>query len=103
MSKGLFVVRATITRDKDAAFNAWYDTEHVPQLLRYKGALSAHRYRKLIGDDQYQYMAVYEFISEAVLLAFLQSQELQDLRAEYNKRFGAVSESVAQAWVQISP
>ena len=32
MAVGLFVVRATITKDKEAAFNTWYDTEHVPQV-----------------------------------------------------------------------
>ena len=103
MAVGLFVVRATITRDKEAAFNAWYDKEHVPQVLRYVGAVSARRYKKTMGDDKYQYMAVYEFASEAIFEEFLKSDALKDLRAEYDKHFGSVSERVGQGWVQVYP
>ncbi len=103
MAIGLFVVRATITKDKEEAFNTWYNDEHVPQVLRYDGALSAKRFKKLMGDDKYQYMAVYEFSSESVLQAFLKSQALNDLRREYDKHFGQVSERVAQGWVQVLP
>ena len=66
MAVTIFVVRATITKDKEAAFNKWYNEEHAPQLLRYNGAVSARRYRKILGDDKFQYMAVYEFASEDV-------------------------------------
>ena len=59
MAVTIFVVRATIIKDKEAAFNTWYNEEHVPQLLRYNGAVSARRYRKILGEDKYQYMAVY--------------------------------------------
>jgi quinol monooxygenase YgiN len=103
MAVGLFVVRATITKDQEAAFNQWYDEEHVPQVLRYNGAVSARRYRKLASDEKYDYMAVYEFASEAVLKQFLQSDALKDLRAEYDKHFGQVSERVGQSWVQVFP
>ena len=103
MAVGIFVVRATITRDKEAAFNTWYNAEHAPQVLRYNGAVSARRYKKIMGDDKYEYMAVYEFKSEAVFQEFLKSQALNDLRREYDKHFGQVSERVAQGWVQIFP
>ena len=103
MAVGLFVVRATITKAKEAAFNTWYDTEHVPQVLRYDGALTAKRYKKIMGDDKYEYMAVYEFASEAVFQKFLKSEALTDLRREYDKHFGEVSERVAQGWVQVFP
>ena len=103
MAVGLFVVRATITGDREAAFNTWYNTEHVPQVLRYNGAISARRYRKVVGEDQYQYMATYEFASEEVLHRFLQSDALKDLRAEYDKHFADVSERVGQGWVQVFP
>jgi len=103
MAVGLFVVRATITKDREAAFNLWYNQEHLPQVLRYNGAVSGRRYRRLSGDEKYEYMAVYEFASEEVLQTFLQSAALRDLRAEYDKNFGAVSERVGQGWVQVFP
>jgi hypothetical protein len=103
MAIGLFVVRASIKKAREKAFNDWYDHEHVPQVLRYNGAVSARRYRKIVGEDQYEYMAVYEFASEEILRQFLQSDALKALRAEYDQHFGADSERVGQAWVQVFP
>jgi len=103
MAVGLFVVRATITKEREAAFNKWYNEEHLPQVLCYNGAISGRRYRKVAGEDKYEYMAVYEFASEEVLQQFLKSDALKDLRAEYDKHFGAVSERIGQGWVQVFP
>jgi antibiotic biosynthesis monooxygenase (ABM) superfamily enzyme len=103
MAVVLFVVRATITKDKEAAFNTWYNQEHVPQVLQYNGAVSGRRYKRVMGDDKYEYMAVYEFASEEVFSRFQQSDHLKALRAEYDKHFGSVSERVAQGWVQVFP
>ena len=103
MAVGLFVVRATITAERETAFNKWYNEEHVPQVLRYNGAVSARRYRRITGEDKYQYMAVYEFASEEVLQTFLQSDALKALRGEYDRHFGEVSERIGQGWVQVFP
>ena len=103
MAVSLFLVRATISKDREEAFNRWYNDEHLPQVLRYNGAVSGRRYRRIAGDDKYDYMAVYEFASEAVLQAFLQSDALKDLRAEYDRHFGAVSERAGTGWVQVFP
>lgn len=103
MAVAIFVVRATIAKDKEAAFNKWYNEEHVPQVLRYNGAVSGRRYKKLMGDDKYQYMAIYEFASEAVFEQFQKSDALKDLKAEYDKHFGSTSERVGQGWVQCFP
>lgn len=103
MATVLFVVKASITRDQEAAFNHWYDTEHVPQLLQYKGAVSARRYRAIMGEDRYQYMAVYEFESEETFQRFLDSDHLVTLKKEYDVHFGTVSERVRSAYVQVWP
>ena len=103
MAVALFVVRATITPDKEAAFNGWYNEVHVPQVLRFNGAVCGRRYRKVMGDGSYQYMATYEFASEAVFQKFLASDELKALKADYDKNFGAVSERVGEGWVQVFP
>lgn len=103
MAVALFVVRATITKDKEAAFNTWYNHEHVPQVLRYNGAISGRRYKRIMGDDKYEYMAVYEFASEDVFRKFQQSDHLKELRAEYDRHFGDVSERVGTGWTQVFP
>ena len=103
MAVALFVVRATITKDKEEAFNRWYNGEHAPQVLRYNGAVSARRYKKIIGDDKYEYMAVYEFASEEVYRRFMASDHLKELRAEYDRYFGSVSERIGNGYVQVWP
>jgi hypothetical protein len=103
MSVVLFIVKATITKDQEEAFNRWYNEEHCSQLLRYRGAVSARRYRAIMGEEKYQYIAVYEFQDEATFRRFQESQELVDLKAEYDASFGAVSERERFAYVQVWP
>ena len=103
MAVVIFVVRASISKDREAAFNKWYNEEHVPQLLQYNGAVSARRYRKILGEDKYEYMAVYEFASEAVFERFQQSDHLKTLIKDYNASFGEVSQRERSAYVQIWP
>lgn len=103
MPVAIFVVRATITKDREAAFNKWYNEEHAPQLLRYNGAVSARRYRKILGEDKFQYMAVYEFASEEVFRRFESSEHFKELVAEYNANFGETSQRERSAYVQVWP
>jgi hypothetical protein len=103
MATVLFVVKATITKDQEAAFNRWYNEEHVPHFLQFKGAVSARRYKALMGEDKYQYMAVYELADEATFERLMQSEHFKQLKAEYDKHFGAVSERVRFAYTQVWP
>lgn len=103
MPTALFVVKATIPRDREAAFNRWYNEEHVPQFLRFPGAVSARRYRAVMGEDKYQYMAVYELQDEATLRRLMDSEHMKQLRAEYDAAFGDVSERARFGYVQVWP
>ena len=88
MATILFVVKATIRKDREEAFNRWYNEEHVPQVLQWKGVVSARRYRAILGEDTYQYMAVYELVNEANFRALMESDHMKALRAEYDAHFG---------------
>ena len=103
MAVALFMVRATIAPEREDAFNRWYDNEHCPQLLRYRGAVSARRYKRILGDGKYQYMAVYEFESQETLESFLESDHFAELIEEYDRNFGAASERVRDTYVQVWP
>jgi len=103
MAVTIFVVRATITKDREAAFNDWYNTQHVPQVLQFNGAVSARRYRKILGDDRFQYMAVYEFASEEAFQRFRDSDHLKALVKDYDASFGAHSDRERSAYRQIWP
>ena len=103
MATVLFVVKASITPEQEEAFNRWYNEEHCPQLLEFEGALSARRYRAILGEDAYRYMAVYEFANEAAFQRFLESGHLEQLKQDYDAHFGGVSERARSAYVQVWP
>ena len=103
MAIALFVVKASITPEQEEAFNRWYNEEHCPQLLQFEGAISARRYKAIMGEDDYQYMALYEFESEAAFQRFLEAGHLEQLKQDYDAHFGGVSERRRQAYVQVWP
>lgn len=98
----LFTVKATIPKEKDAAFNKWYNEEHCPHLLRFNGAVSARRYRTILGEDKYQYIANYEFKDGATFKRFMESPDLQELRDAYNAVYPDSERTIA-AYVQVWP
>jgi hypothetical protein len=103
MATVIFVVKATIPKRQEARFNRWYNDKHCPQVLRYPGVVSARRYRALMGEDKYQYMAVYEMQDEKTLRAFLRSRHLRELKRDYDRHFGRVSERARFGYAQVWP
>jgi len=99
----LFTVKATIRPDREQAFNEWYNREHVPDVFKFKGVVSARRYKVILPEDKFQYMAVYEFESEATLQQFLKSDHMTWLRSEYDAHWGGASERQRAAYVQVWP
>lgn len=59
--KGIYLVYTDIDPQDDEEFNAWYNTEHLPELLALPGFLSAARYEATKGGPKY--LAVYELES----------------------------------------
>jgi hypothetical protein len=103
MATVLFVVKATIRKEREEAFNRWYNEEHVPQVLQFKGLVSARRYKALEGEDRYQYMAVYELQDEATYRRLMASDHMKTLRADYDAKFGSASERARFAYTQVWP
>src|SRR2546427_12752907 len=103
MATVLFVVKATITKDREEAFDRWYNEEHVPQVLQFKGLVSARRYKALEGEERYQYMAVYELQDEATYRRFIVSEHMKPLRADYDAMFGAAIARARVAQTQVGP
>jgi hypothetical protein len=64
---GLLLVGMTPGLGVETAFNAWYDTEHVPALARVPGVLSARRFRTAAGGNGPKYVALYHLASPAVV------------------------------------
>ena len=62
---GLLLVGMTPAAEDETAFNAWYDTEHVPALARVPGVLCARRFRTAAGNTKY--IALYHLASPGVV------------------------------------
>src|SRR5271155_5384280 len=62
---GLLLVGMTPAAAVETAFNAWYETEHVPALARVPGVLCARRFRTAGGSPKY--VALYHLASPAVV------------------------------------
>src|SRR5438105_8358369 len=62
---GLLLVGMTPAAAVETAFNAWYDTEHVPALARVPGVLRARRFRTAGGSPKY--LALYHLAAPGVV------------------------------------
>ena len=89
--KGLFVVMAKVKPEQETAFNTWYDEDHLPKALnRFPGVLTGRRYKVLDGGDGFNYMAIYEFESQAKLAEAMKSDVLKGLIKEFDAAFAGV-------------
>lgn len=103
MATALFVVKATITPEREDEFNSWYNDVHIPDVLRFPGVVSARRYRSLVGEEKFQYMAVYEFKDQETLERFLDSDHLKQLAADYSASYDGASDRKRFGYVQVWP
>jgi hypothetical protein len=61
----VYTAAMTISLERDALFNAVYDTEHVPTLEKVPGVIGVRRYRRLAPPERF-YLAVYEIEDQGV-------------------------------------
>jgi len=88
-NKGVFIVMAKVAPDKEAAFNRWYDEDHMPKALnRFPGVIAGRRYKITDGGEGYNYMALYDFVNPEKLSETMKSDALKTLIQEYNAAFG---------------
>ncbi|KQT03349.1 MAG: hypothetical protein ACOY3N_25075 [Bradyrhizobium sp.] len=84
MPAAFFVVRAIVTDPaKRAAFDRWYEREHLPDAVKAFGVAKAWRFWSL--DDPSIHQAMYEFEDEAKLTAMLEGDVLKQLVADFNR------------------
>ena len=95
-------VRATVEPGREAEFNRWYDTEHMPDAVRlFPGCTGGARYKVVLGDGSHEYMALYAFESAAKLTAALDGPEIKQLIKIYDRDIGAFSTRVRTTYERI--
>jgi len=65
--RGLLLTLTEPPAAMEEEFNAWYDTEHLPERLSIAGFRSARRWVADVAPGQGKYLATYELESVAVL------------------------------------
>jgi hypothetical protein len=64
MARFLCLVSTNSVTGRSEEFNEWYDSQHLPDLLRVPGIVSAQRYRlaelREAQSSEYEYLAIYE-------------------------------------------
>jgi hypothetical protein len=92
MSAAFFVVRAIVSdATKRAAFDRWYETEHLPDAVKAFGVSKAWRFWSL--DDPSLHQAMYQFDDEEKLNAMLKGDALKKLVADFNRDWPDVKRS----------
>jgi hypothetical protein len=67
MNRGLLLTMTEPPAPMEEEFNAWYDTEHLPERLAIPGFRSARRWVADVAPGEGRYLATYELDAEAVL------------------------------------
>jgi hypothetical protein len=62
---GILLVGMTPSAETEAAFNQWYDKEHVPALAAVPGVLSARRFKATTGNST-KYVALYHLTEPGI-------------------------------------
>lgn len=92
MPAAFFIVRAIVPDpEKRAAFDRWYETEHVPDAVKAFGVAKAWRFWSL--DDPSLHQAMYQFDDEAKLKAMLEGGALTQLVADFDRDWPEVKRS----------
>lgn len=89
VQKGILIIMAKVAPGKEEEFNRWYNEEHLPRAIeRLSGAISCRRYKIVEGEEEYQFLAIYEFESYQALDSALKSNAMKQLIEEYDEAFG---------------
>jgi hypothetical protein len=98
----LFLVRATVTDPaRRAAFDTWYETEHVPDAVKAFGAQKAWRYWS--ESDPAVHIAQYQFADRAALDHGTRPEVMKRLVADFDANWPGVPRtreiwSLEQEW-----
>jgi antibiotic biosynthesis monooxygenase (ABM) superfamily enzyme len=106
----LFVVKATISPEREADFNEWYNTRRAAEAAQVPGLVAMRRYVPVPvdvgahpGAEPWQYMVVYEFDSEESLRDFAASETLRAMTVDYEARFGGAGNRARLTYRQVFP
>ena len=117
MARHVIVVMTNVWKDRHDEYNEWYDSVHVPDLLRIPGVVAAQRFRagppllSTVEGSPYGYLSLYELEADDLpgvlaelekampTMAITKAIDIQDVTAY---AFTALTERVEAADVQVA-
>ncbi len=100
--RGILLVYADVDEKIEEEFNAWYDTEHVPERLSAPGFLGARRW--VAKQAETKYLALYDLESPAALETEVYRQMSGEFNTAWTKRITSqVSKLTRRVYEQIWP
>ena len=99
--KGFLIVTMDPPLTFEEEFNAWYDTEHLPQRMAVPGFETGRRYVSIRGAPRY--LAIYDMTSPAVLESEVYLQVSLDRSTPWTKRVTSRARPYRAAGAQIHP
>ena len=64
MPRQMLVAFTNPVDGREAEYNEWYDKQHLSDVCRLPGFVSARRYKLLEGESEYKYLTIYEMDSD---------------------------------------
>ncbi len=80
-----FIVRAEVDPEVRETFDAWYETEHLPDAVAALGAAGASRGWSGVEDNIH--IAFYEFADMAAVQRMMASDALKGMIAEFSRHW----------------
>ena len=92
--RAIFIVRSSISPEKEEAFNRWYNEDHFQKVIKSPGVIRGARYKilqtgganlrsKIEGEERFRYMAIYEHESWANIEKRIKGGQLDSMVAEF--------------------
>jgi hypothetical protein len=99
----LYIVKSVIPNEHVREFDEWYHKKHIPEFIARSGCERARRFKAVQSDDQFEYMAIYEFSNRETFLKYQQSEAKKELVGDFIKTFSDRAELRTSIWEQVYP
>ena len=99
----LYIVKSVVSAECISQFDEWYHKKHIPEFIKLSGCRTGRRYKTILPEDKFVYMAVYEFPDKETFLKYQNSEGKKYLVKDFTDHFGAKAEVRPSAWEQIFP
>jgi len=78
-------------------------TLFLPELVEMSGCVSARRFQAVQKEDEFVFMAVYEFVDQASFQKYQESEAKKYLVGDFQEKFGQKAKLKTSVWEQIYP